>query len=53
MRLYLGANKTPKELSESYNTFLNFPSKINMTEGLGLDVHGLAVEIAFGLAVIH
>ena len=53
VRVYLGANETPKELAESYDTLLNFPLKLNMIEDLDLDVDGLAIEMAIGLAVIH
>lgn len=53
VRIYLGENETQGQISNCYDSLLNFPMRLNMIEDLGLDKGALAGEMAIALAIIH
>lgn len=53
VRVYLGEREPLAHQNDCYDTLRNFEMRLNMMEDIGLDLIGLASEMAIGLAIIH
>ena len=53
VRLYMGEREGIRQRNTGYESLRNFELRLNMMEDLDLNIKGLAVEIAIGLAILH
>ncbi len=53
MRVYLGRRRHNTCRPVNFFSLRNFPLHLDMAEQIGLDTHGLAAEMAIGLAICH